>query len=70
MKLKTENEKLEEKVKLLSKELDFLKNIFMAHAGEMVPRVFVDKFMAMPVRWHYVFLSTSNLPAVKMYIDL
>ena len=32
-KLKTENERLEEKVKLLSKELDFLKNIFMAHAG-------------------------------------
>ena len=33
-KLKTENEKLEEKVKLLSKELDFLKNIFLAHAGK------------------------------------
>jgi CCAAT/enhancer binding protein (C/EBP) gamma len=32
--LKNENEKLEEKVKLLSKELDFLKNIFLAHAGE------------------------------------
>ena len=31
--LKNENEKLEEKVKLLSKELDFLKNIFLAHAG-------------------------------------
>ncbi len=35
-KLKTENEKLEEKVKLLSKELDFLKNIFLAHAGKLI----------------------------------
>ena len=33
-KLKTENEKLEEKIKLLSKELTFLKDIFLAHAGE------------------------------------
>jgi len=32
-KLKTENEKLEEKIKLLSKELTFLKDIFLAHAG-------------------------------------
>ena len=33
-KLKNENEKLEEKIKLLSKELTFLKDIFLAHAGE------------------------------------
>jgi len=32
-KLKNENEKLEEKIKLLSKELTFLKDIFLAHAG-------------------------------------
>eukprot|EP00095_Tigriopus_kingsejongensis_P001764 maker-scaffold183_size276960-snap-gene-1.29 protein:Tk01764 transcript:maker-scaffold183_size276960-snap-gene-1.29-mRNA-1 annotation:"ccaat enhancer-binding protein gamma" len=32
-KLKTENEMLEERIKLLSKELTFLKDIFMAHAG-------------------------------------
>lgn len=31
--LKKENEALEEKIKLLSKELSFLKDIFMAHAG-------------------------------------
>jgi CCAAT/enhancer binding protein (C/EBP) gamma len=39
-KLKLENEKLEEKVKLLSKELDFLKNIFLAHAGKQSLRLF------------------------------
>ena len=33
-KLKNDNEKLEEKIKLLSKELTFLKDIFLAHAGE------------------------------------
>ena len=33
-KLKNENEKLEEKIKLLSKELTFLKDIFLAHAGK------------------------------------
>eukprot|EP00096_Caligus_rogercresseyi_P001902 TRINITY_DN1335_c0_g1_i1.p1 TRINITY_DN1335_c0_g1~~TRINITY_DN1335_c0_g1_i1.p1 ORF type:complete len:118 (+),score=45.43 TRINITY_DN1335_c0_g1_i1:130-483(+) len=32
--LKKENEMLEEKIKLLSKELTFLKDIFMAHAGK------------------------------------
>ena len=32
-KLKVENEKLEGKVKLLSKELDFLKRVFLAHTG-------------------------------------
>lgn len=30
-----ENEKLEEKLKLLSKELDFLKNVFLKHAGSL-----------------------------------
>ena len=35
-KLKDENEKLEEKIKLLSKELAFLKDIFLAHAGELM----------------------------------
>ena len=34
-KLKNENEKLEEKIKLLSKELTFLKDIFLAHAGRL-----------------------------------
>jgi hypothetical protein len=32
-KLKSENEMLEERIKLLSKELTFLKDIFLAHAG-------------------------------------
>ncbi|XP_040584005.1 CCAAT/enhancer-binding protein homolog 2 [Lepeophtheirus salmonis] len=32
--LKKENEMLEERIKLLSKELTFLKDIFMAHAGK------------------------------------
>ncbi|KAL1455177.1 hypothetical protein WDU94_009289 [Cyamophila willieti] len=32
-KLKTENDMLEEKIKILSKELSFLKNLFLAHAG-------------------------------------
>ncbi len=35
-KLKQENERLEERIKLLSKELTFLKDIFLAHAGGKV----------------------------------
>lgn len=31
--LKTENELLEEKIRLLTKELGFLKDLFLAHAG-------------------------------------
>lgn len=31
--LKQENEMLEERIKLLAKELSFLKDIFLAHAG-------------------------------------
>lgn len=34
-KLKTENDQLEEKIKLLSKELGFLKDLFLAHAGKI-----------------------------------
>nr|CAD7438806.1 unnamed protein product [Timema bartmani] len=34
--LKTENEKLEEKIKMLTKELGFLKDLFLAHAGTAV----------------------------------
>ena len=34
--LKRENEMLEERIKLLSKELEFLKDIFLAHAGNSV----------------------------------
>lgn len=33
--LKTENDMLEEKIKLLSKELGFLKELFMAQAGKI-----------------------------------
>ena len=33
-KLKDENEKLEDNIKILSKELSILKDIFLAHAGE------------------------------------
>lgn len=33
-KLKTENDMLEEKIKILSKELGFLKDLFLAHAGK------------------------------------
>lgn len=33
MQLKSENETLEEKIKLLTKELSFLKDLFLAHAG-------------------------------------
>lgn len=32
--LKTENELLEEKIKMLTKELGFLKDLFLAHAGK------------------------------------
>ena len=32
--LKQENEMLEERIKLLTKELTFLKDIFLAHAGK------------------------------------
>jgi CCAAT/enhancer binding protein (C/EBP) gamma len=31
--LKMENELLEEKIKMLNKELGFLKDLFLAHAG-------------------------------------
>lgn len=34
--LKTENDMLEEKIKLLSKELGFLKELFMAQAGKII----------------------------------
>lgn len=34
--LKTENDMLEEKIKLLSKELGFLKELFMAQAGKIL----------------------------------
>lgn len=40
-KLKTENEMLEERIKLLSKELTFLKDIFMAHAGGSFEKISV-----------------------------
>lgn len=33
--LKTENDMLEEKIKLLSKELGFLKELFMTQAGKI-----------------------------------
>lgn len=33
-KLKTENDMLVEKIKILSKELGFLKDLFLAHAGK------------------------------------
>lgn len=33
--LKQENEMLEERIKLLTKELSFLKDIFLAHAGKI-----------------------------------
>ena len=33
--LKQENEMLEERIKLLTKELTFLKDMFLAHAGKM-----------------------------------
>lgn len=32
--LKMENELLEEKIKMLNKELGFLKDLFLAHAGQ------------------------------------
>ena len=35
-KLKDENNLLEERIKLLSKELTFLKDIFLAQAGELI----------------------------------
>ncbi len=33
--LKTENELLEEKIRLLTKELGFLKDLFLAHTGKV-----------------------------------
>lgn len=36
--LKTENELLEEKIKMLTKELGFLKDLFLAHAGVVFRR--------------------------------
>lgn len=34
--LKTENELLEEKIRILTKELGFLKDLFLAHAGNFL----------------------------------
>jgi hypothetical protein len=34
--LKTENEMLEEKIRMLTKELGFLKDLFLAHAGRCI----------------------------------
>jgi hypothetical protein len=34
--LKTENEMLEEKIRMLTKELGFLKDLFLAHAGRWI----------------------------------
>lgn len=42
--LKSENDQLEEKIKLLSKELSFLKDLFLAHAGNFECRS--DKFVS------------------------
>lgn len=39
--LKTENDMLEEKIKLLSKELGFLKELFMAQAGKYINNNFI-----------------------------
>ena len=48
--LKQENEQLEERIKLLTKELTFLKDIFLAHAGE--PVVFNRSFLREPcLQW-------------------
>ena len=41
-KLKNENEMLEERIKLLSKELTFLKDIFLAHAGELTVQYSIE----------------------------
>jgi len=41
--LKTENELLEEKIKMLTKELGFLKDLFLAHAGMLLRRMSVTR---------------------------
>jgi len=45
--LKDENSKLEEKVKLLTKELDFLKNIFKTHTSKQR----TNKWKSWPIQW-------------------
>lgn len=40
--LKTENELLEEKIKMLTKELGFLRDLFLAHAGTAKPDININ----------------------------
>lgn len=59
--LKQENEMLEERIKLLTKELTFLKDIFLAHAGNYIMFVASDfslyqgRFISFSrlKTWHY-----------------
>lgn len=60
-KLKQENEKLEERIKLLSKELTFLKDIFLAHAGTLIVH-FSDSSWA-------VLLGLASQPTVFMFVS-
>lgn len=62
-----ENELLEEKIKMLNKELTFLRDLFLAHAGEVkAPLNFPMRFTISPNKYHYVYYDF----ALHMYISL
>ena len=61
--LKTENELLEEKIKMLTKELGFLKDLFLAHAGNYQRRVLSITFEFTSVVYlpHKLFYTNNFL---------
>jgi len=65
--LKTENDMLEEKIKLLSKELGFLKELFMAQAGTLsLIIVFKINFSFLDCSFHILCYRhiTSRTPQI------
>jgi hypothetical protein len=63
--LKTENELLEEKIKMLTKELGFLKDLFLAHAGMVLRRMSVSRRSTFVWKISYI----RNLTTVPMLND-
>lgn len=67
--LKTENDMLEEKIKLLSKELGFLKELFMAQAGKYMNNSSILQWI---VKFSFFFgyiIGTSQIELPKS-VDL
>lgn len=70
-KLKTENDMLEEKIKILSKELGFLKDLFLAHAGKRIIYemyfffLFLCKIFINILFYHYI-IDTLRFFIIKL----